>query len=42
MSEIIRKFTIENFYAPKITSNNSYFNDMVNALIDNNLKIKSG
>ncbi|KAJ50284.1 competence protein ComEC [Clostridium tetanomorphum] len=40
MSEIIRKFTIENFYAPKITSNNSYFNDMVNALIDNNLKIK--
>lgn len=40
MKYIIRDFKIENFYAPKVTSEENYFQDMINYLIIKNLKIK--
>lgn len=39
MTEIIRKFDIGNFYAPKKTSNTKTFESMISALMNKNLKI---
>lgn len=39
MASIINNFNIENFYAPKVTINTNYFNNMVDELMKKNLKI---
>ncbi|OFI01573.1 hydroxyacylglutathione hydrolase [Clostridium acetireducens DSM 10703] len=39
MSEIIKNFHVKKFYAPKITVNSSYFNNMITSLQNKNLKI---
>ncbi|WP_097026261.1 ComEC/Rec2 family competence protein [Clostridium peptidivorans] len=41
MKYVIKEFKIENFYAPKIVSEESSFQDMVNYLRIKNLKIKT-
>lgn len=40
MDTIIKRFKINNFYAPKITNTSLSFENMINALIDKCLKIK--
>lgn len=39
MASIIKKCTVKNFYAPKVTNNSKSFEKMIDALIDKDLKI---
>ncbi|MDP4146078.1 MAG: ComEC/Rec2 family competence protein [Bacillota bacterium] len=41
MSKVINNFDVENFYAPKVTTNTKTFSDMIKALKNKNLKIIS-
>lgn len=41
MADVIRKFEVIDFYAPKLTSNTKTFENMINALKSKNLKINT-
>lgn len=40
MADIIKKYPIDNFYAPKVTHTSKTFENMIDALKDKNMKIK--